>query len=460
MWLGHTVKALQVVLVMPLAFSFLSTEEITVWLIFLTLIGLQLLADMGFTPTYTRALSMAFAGADSLNNSAGKNSLESKKIPNKALVNDIVTTMLVTYGRMSLVATAVLIMIGTTVLLNPIGKVVDANEAWIAWGVILGSSAIAFFGNSYIAYLQAIQRIPHIHRLRALTALAATVSIVIALVLETGILGLVIAQQTWQILLILWYRRSARACGMYRGISPGSKRNMEVFDYVWSATWKSGLGILLGYGVIQASGLIYAQIASAEEAAVYLLLLRLMQAVSMFSQAPFYSKLPALSRLWVSGNTDALRNLAARGMKISYWVYAIGVIGVGITFPILFNMFGTNISFPDLTLWLLFGIGGLIERFGAMHIQVYSLTNHIVWHIANGIGGALFLVTSFLLVPHISTFGFAAGFIVANLGFYSWYSARYSYHVLESNFFNFDRQLLALPFLAIVLYLGIVMLLK
>ena len=333
MWLGHTVKALQVVLVMPLAFSFLSTEEITVWLIFLTLIGLQLLADMGFTPTYTRALSMAFAGADSLNNSAGKNSLESKKIPNKALVNDIVTTMLVTYGRMSLVATAVLIMIGTTVLLNPIGKVVDANEAWIAWGVILGSSAIAFFGNSYIAYLQAIQRIPHIHRLRALTALAATVSIVIALVLETGILGLVIAQQTWQILLILWYRRSARACGMYRGISPGSKRNMEVFDYVWSATWKSGLGILLGYGVIQASGLIYAQIASAEEAAVYLLLLRLMQAVSMFSQAPFYSKLPALSRLWVSGNTDALCNLAARGMKISYWVYAIGVIGIGISIP-------------------------------------------------------------------------------------------------------------------------------
>ena len=90
-------------------------------------------------------------------------------------------------------------------------------------------------------------------------------------------------------------------------------------------------------------------------------------------------------------------------------------------------MFGTNISFPDLTLWLLFGIGGLIERFGAMHIQVYSLTNHIVWHIANGISGALFLVTSFLLVPHIGTFGFAAGIIIANVGFYSWYSARYSY---------------------------------
>jgi len=156
MWLGHMVKALQVVLVMPLAFSFLSTEEIAVWLIFLTLISLQVLADMGFTPTYTRALSMAFAGADGLNDSAVKKSPESKKSPNKALVNDIVTTMLVTYGRMSFVATTAFITIGTTVLVNPIGKVVDVNEAWIAWGVVLGSLAIAFFGNSYIASLQAI----------------------------------------------------------------------------------------------------------------------------------------------------------------------------------------------------------------------------------------------------------------------------------------------------------------
>lgn len=462
MWLGHALKSLQIVLVMPLAFSFLSPDEITVWLILLTLISLQILADMGFTPTYTRALSMAFAGAKSLNPPSDNNTAadQVKSEPNESLINDIVATMVVTYGRMSLVATVILFIIGTSVLIKPVGSLVDTSGAWIAWTIVLVSSVASFYGNSYIAYLQAIQRIPLIHRLRSVTALAATVTIVIALVLDTGILGLVIAQQSWQVLLIIFYRKSARTYGMDRVETPGREKSSKVFDYIWSATWKSGLGILLGYGVMQVSGLLYAQIAPAEKAAIYLLLLRLLQAVSMFAQAPFYSKLPAMSRLWVSGNTDALRNLAARGMKISYLVYVSGIIGSAIVFPILFDFFQTNIRFPDITLWVLFGIGGLIERFGAMHIQVYSLTNHIVWHVANGVGGVLFLVTSFALVPYVSTYGFAAGLIIANLGFYSWYSARHSYRVLEGGFFSFDRQLIALPFGAIVFFLGITLLLK
>jgi len=455
-WMGHLAKTLQVVVVMPLAFAYLGTEEAIVWLIFLTLISLQVLADMGFTPTFTRALSMAFAGARDLKGAAHGQEHNRKLSANTGLVCDIVGTMRSVFMRLSVFATLILAILGTAVLVGPIEKTGNVSWAWIAWCVVLVSSTITFYGNSYIAYLQAAQRIPQIHRLRTVTVLAATVSVLIALELEAGLLGLVLAQQSWQVVLVLWYRRSAKADGMYLGVLPDSKRNKEVFDYVWSASWKTGLGVLLGYSVIQASGLIYVQFAPAEEAAIYLLLLRLMQSISMFSQAPFYSKLPALSRLWVSGKTEALRNLSARGMRISYWVYGAGVIFVGVTFPVLFDVLETNISFPDPILWALFGLGGLAERFGAMHINIYSLTNHIIMPIANGIAGILFIVTSIVLVQHIGTYGFAVGLIVANLGFYSWYSARHSYRVLETNFFQFDRPLLFIPFGIMCLYLGVV----
>ena len=86
----------------------------------------------------------------------------------------------------------------------------------------------------------------------------------------------------------------------------------------------------MSFGIFQGSGIVYAQFGSASSVASYLLALRIIHVISTISQAPFYTKLPMLARLRSQGDLGQQVQLAKRGMSISYWVYVLGFIAVGI----------------------------------------------------------------------------------------------------------------------------------
>jgi hypothetical protein len=74
-----------------------------------------------------------------------------------------------------------------------------------------------------------------------------------------------------------------------------------------------------------------------------------------------------------------------------------------------------------------------MERVGAMHIQLYSLTNHIVWHIANGVTGILLIATALVLYRWQGALGLPTAMLLINMVFYSPYAISYS-----SRAFGFD----------------------
>jgi uncharacterized membrane protein YdcZ (DUF606 family) len=209
----------------------------------------------------------------------------------------------------------------------------------------------------------------------------------------------------------------------------------------------------MSQGLIQASGIAYAQLETSGRVASYLFGLRLVQAISQFSQAPFYSKLPMLARLRAAGKIDDQLDIAQRGMKLSYWSFVVAFVGIGLAAIPLFSFIQSNADFPDPLMWSMLGIGTLAERFGAMHIQLYSTTNHIIWHIANGVSGFIYLITSIILYPLIGVYAFPAGMIAGNLLFYDWYSAFHSYKTFELRFRQFERKTALAPVLMMIVFL-------
>jgi len=61
-----------------------------------------------------------------------------------------------------------------------------------------------------------------------------------------------------------------------------------------------------------------------------------------------------------------------------------------------------------------------------MHLQLYSTTNHIVWHISNGITGALFMACA-NSASGLEWYAFGTAYIAAYLLFYVPYNVRLSY---------------------------------
>ncbi|MEZ0359013.1 hypothetical protein [Mycobacterium sp. SA01] len=443
-WGSLLANSLSAVVVLPLVLTRFSTQEIVVWYLIATFLGLQHVVDIGFSPTFSRIITYLFGGigVDDLR----RPSKSGTGVLDRDDLNRVYSTMSSIYLWLGLAWTLLLLVVGSLALNRPISQLQDPRSAWLAWAAVLGVSYISFWGEKYVSYLMGLNQVALLRRWDTMAALGAILSSFLVLYLGGGLLALVIANQSWQLLKVVrngWLARSANGA-MMRGFT---KRpfNRQIFNAVWPSAWRSGVGVLLSYGVIQSSGIIYAQVGSTASVASYLLGMRFMQILTQFSQAPFYSKIPVYSRLYAEGKKDELLQIAQRGMRLSHWAFVVGFLGIEFVVQPLLRLIGSNAAFPTSLLWTLMGLGFFAERFGAMHIQLYSTTNHIVWHIANGVSGTIYLAVSFGLLKVLGAYAFPVGIIAGYYGFYSWYAARFSYREFNLRPVAYEKSCSVIP---------------
>jgi uncharacterized membrane protein YdcZ (DUF606 family) len=125
-----------------------------------------------------------------------------------------------------------------------------------------------------------------------------------------------------------------------------------------------------------------------------------------------------------------------------------GGIGVALTADFALRLIHSKTAFVSPTIWLLTCCAFFLERLGAMYLQLYSTTNHIVWHIANGVTGTIMLALALLLYPHWGVLAFPAAMLAAYLSFYTWYAIRLSAQAFQFGWLQFERQCAMLPALA------------
>jgi hypothetical protein len=453
-WGSFVSRGISLLIVLPLVLTKFSAGDISLWYLFLTIIGLQPIADMGFGSTFIRVIAFAMGGAkrfDDLRNIRIESGGNSQK--NWISIEKIVSTMYYVYNRLTPVVFILLLIVGTISLIKPISHTEDIQSSWISWVIILLTTTIIFRGTIYSNYLQGVNKIALFRRWQSIFSLGTTITSFLVLWFDEKILTLVISYQVWALLNVIrnYYFCRTIEDKRFRKFQYTAK-NTEIFNAVWPSAWKSGVGILLSYGTVQASGLIYAQIGSITSVVSYLLALRILNNIRGFSMAPFYSKLPLLARLRAEGNHLKQITVASKGMKLSYWTFVVPFIFVGFTATSLLKYIGSNADFVSPLLWSLMGIGYFIERYGAMHIQLYSTTNHIIWHVANGTLGIIYLVTSIILLPFIDVYAFPIGIILGHLGFYTWYSVSHSYKTFTLSFWNFEKTVMLQPLIIIIVF--------
>jgi hypothetical protein len=101
------------------------------------------------------------------------------------------------------------------------------------------------------------------------------------------------------------------------------------------------------------------------------------------------------------------------------------------------------------------GVAYLIERWGGMHMQLYSLTNHIVWHIANGITGTVMLSAAVLLFPQLGVIALPLAMLLAYSCFYTPYAIHLSRKHYGYALLAFEKKAIALPAIALVTLLAL-----
>lgn len=454
-WLSVAMRALSVLVVLPLLLTRFPVEEIAVWYLFVTLIGLQQLADLGFAPTFVRVIAYAMGGATQLRDM--RTQIETRDAAHRwDVIERIWQTMGSVYRRLTTGSVLLFAVVGTLAVRRPIESLADPLSGWFAWGVVIATFVISLQANAYSAYLQGVNRIAVVRRWETAFSFAAMISSLIVLAAGGRLLALVVSNQVWVILNAArnwWLSRTVEG-GRAASFRSGG-RDPEVMDAVWASAIRSGLGVIFSRGVIFSSGIIYAQVADSAALAAYLVAFRVMQMVMDFSNAPFYSKLPLLSTLRSQGREREQIEVAGRGMRLAYWSYVCGVIAVGIVAPIALHKLQSNAAWVAPSLWSVMAVAFFVERFGAMHIQLYSTTNHIIWHTANGVSGVIYLLASFALLPVVGVYAFPLGILIGYLSFYSWYAPLHVRRAFTFDFWQFQRTTVLAPCLVLCVFVAV-----
>jgi hypothetical protein len=441
-WGSLAVRLSGVLLLLPIVLRTFSAPDVAVWQLFATLFTLTLLFDFGLSPTFSRLLAYARGGASVADMA---NMRKPSQFANTAKAADtdsattarVFSTLMWLYPRIGSAIVVLLALLGTWALQRPISQTLASQTAWAAWGLVLVSTFFGFLGNAYSAALQGMNSIAPLRRWELATGLAQIATTLLALAIGGGLLAVVAVYQFWVVVNCFRNRQLLKTLHHHLFAAPATQ-DAQVMAVMWPATWRSGVGVLMSQGIIQSSGVIYSQLAPAAEVASYLLALRVITTISQFSQAPFYSKLPQLAELQAQHNTQAQLQAAARGMRLAHWVFVVGALAAAALVVPLLGLIGSRTQFVGQGVWAVMTLAFFFERYGAMHLQLYSLTNHIVWHIANGITGCIMIVLAATLYRHLGAMAFPLGMLIAYAGFYAIYSARKSVAALHIPFFKFE----------------------
>lgn len=433
----------------------MDSGQVALWQLFASVQALVLMFDFGLSPTLARMLGYARGGGSAESPPSQKPSdHQDRSISTDwQYIQRLSATLRWLYPRLAVAVVLLFGIVGTFALLRPIAVAGNAGSAWMAWGIVLMGSFAGLAGNSYAAMLQGMDNIVDLRRWEIVTSFVQISLSIIVLLSGGELLALVITYQTLGILSVLRNRLLLRSLHPLT-LSERPSCDRKLLTSIWPAAWRSGLGVLFSQGIVQSSGLIYGQFSSASDLASFLLALRMITTVSMFSQAPFYNKLPYLAKLHAENQRATQIAVAQKGMRVAHWVFVTGALGIGLALPSLLDLIRSQTHFVSSQMWAILSLAFFVERYGAMHLQLFSLTNKIVWHIANGVTGALSIMLALAMFPLIGSIAMPAAMFLAYTGFYSIYSVKNSNKAFNINFIEFERSTAFLP--AAVLIIGLI----
>jgi len=458
-WASLFVRFSSVVVLLPVVLIRFSPEEVAVWQLFSALFVLALMLDYGLAPNFSRLLSYARAGTalENMTRVSGKPNTDSAS-PATALERVVAgqavfSTMRWVYPRLALIVFLLVGVLGTWSLVKPIGQLPHPENAWIAWALVLVTMLITLAGSCYSAALQGMNHIAPMRRWEIAFGSAQVASSVLVLSLSGSLLALVATYQVWAVLSVLRNRALLKRLNFALFDSPATK-DSQVIRAGGQSTRRTLISVLSSHGVIQLSGVFYGQAIPAAELASYLLALRLMTMVSQFSQAPFYTKLPELSALHAAGQKGAVVAMAGRGMRIAHWVFLSGALAAAFGAPLLLTLLQSKTSFVTPMVFAVMALGFFVERFGAMHMQVYTLTNHVVAHIGYGVTGLLVCLGTVLLLPTMGLMAFPLSMLLGYALFFVPFALHYSGKLLTRKRWRFERITSIVPILLLLLGLA------
>lgn len=453
-WGAMATRLLAMVVALPLVLSVYTPEEASLWFLLALIFGLVSVAEFGFSTTYTRLLSYAVGGA-SVHQLINSDLLAkvTQSHPNVDTLRRVCSLMRLTGLVLSAMGGVLFFVIGNFAAYRFIRELPEPTIGWIATEISLLAATAFLWGQVYVSFIQGMNRILDLRRWELFANFGQLLSITIVLYFRGNLLTLIAVTHAWSLFTVLrnaWLCKKLDHLRVFSAHSPVLDR--DVWAAAWPPMWRTGVAAFFALGVVQFSGLFYAQIGTAKEVTAYLFQLRLIGLVRQFSLPPFYNKIPLLIQSMAGSQFERLRQVAQSGMNISYWSFAFSFFVGGVASKYFIDLITEKNIVFDPDLWSMFGIAFFLERQAGMHSQLYMMTNKIVTHYLHSITGLIYIAAALLLFSNYGALAFPLGYTIALALCFLPASTYLSYKTYSLVFPKFELKTSLIPFSAIALY--------
>jgi hypothetical protein len=448
----------------------LSNAEASVWFLFMNLLAIGNLADLGFSPTFTRMTAYILGGIDNFSNFVQKkdkqasqnstnstNSINSTNSTTKNTIHwELMEQLYGTIGTVNLIlsilAALILAIFGTWSLWKPVSALENQAVYWQAWAVLCLSIAIIFHGKKYEAILNGLNYVALVNRWNIIFGMASVLASLLVLVLEGNILHLMLSSQLFAIVTLfrnrylLLYEVYEKKFSHFKTFSFQS----QIFTIAFASAWRQGISTFFAVGITEGTGLMYAQISEASRLVSYQFAFRFISQLAEFSKAPFYSKLPEFARLRAANQIDILTFRTEKSMQLALLFFVCGGLAIGLVAPFALQIMHVKIQFVAANFWLFLLFVHFMDRMIAMHAQQYLTTNRMPYHKTIFITGCLNLLIIYFGISYLDLWIFPVAQGIANAVIHLWWIPKISIQTLQRPAYIYLWNSLALPFFVLV----------
>lgn len=366
-------------LVLPLLLRKLSSAELGIWYVFMTISALVTMLDMGFTPTLARNVSYVLGGAKRLLKD-GFEVLATPSPVDYSLFNAIIHAARRIFMVLAGCALLLLATVGSWYILHVSQGQIEAQKVLVAWAIFVIATVINLYYKYYTPLLQGRGLYAAFYKSSALSNLGFV--LVTAILLQCGLTLLAVAVGFLASALIgrwlSWhYFHDKSLQAELRQAAPPSIATRDIFSILWHNAWRMGLGVIGGFLILRANTLLSSAYLGLATTAAYALTLQVYAVLQNMSIVLFNIQQPKLAQYRVANEPERFRRTVELGIGSAIAVFLCGAIVLVCLGPSMIHWIGGQTGLLALPLLIWIGIMVLLELNHSLAASVIVTGNRV-----------------------------------------------------------------------------------
>lgn len=387
-WLALIAKLGLPLFLLPLSLIYLDNVDLSLWLVFLTINSMGLLADSGFSQSIIRTTAQFQAGVSRpgpLNESdEGEHSRED-------LIAGIFLASSRLYTLVSVISVLIIFFVGGAASLNLMNMSESSSYHWLAFLFLTVSGGFQVYLGRYASLASGLGKVAEIKRAETLSSVVRLMLSVFAFSLPLVLLGLMIANFLGVLFQMYLFRKVLQESYSFTG-KPSNDLVYSIVKKIWPSTWRLGLVFWGGFLIYHGSALIAAQLDSAIVISQYLVALRVVMLLRSLAFAPITARIPRFAEMTAKEDFPAMREQTSQLIALSFLVYVSGSIFLLLAGEQVLSVFGFSLSALSGHLLLLILVVYFLELHHSIHATIYVSTNKVPFVLPTVLSGVTIFI--------------------------------------------------------------------